>query len=55
MSSVPLEAGEHDVVVIATAHSGIDYGALVRDAHLVVDFRNATGRAGIASEKIWKL
>ena len=23
--------------------------------HAVVDFRNATGRAGVKSEKIWKL
>jgi UDP-N-acetyl-D-glucosamine dehydrogenase len=55
MSSVPLDPAAHDVVVIATAHTSVDYAALVDDAHLVVDLRNATGRAGIASEKIWKL
>ena len=55
MTSVPLDPGAHDVVVIATAHTDIDYAALVDAAHLVVDLRNATGRAGITSEKIWKL
>jgi UDP-N-acetyl-D-glucosamine dehydrogenase len=55
MNSVPLAPSEYDAVVIATAHSGIDYGRLVEDAQLVVDFRNATGRAGITSEKVWKL
>jgi len=28
---------------------------LVDDAQLVIDLRNATGRAGISSEKVWKL
>jgi len=55
MESVPLRPEGYDVVVIATAHSVIDYAAVVRDAHLVVDLRNATGRAGIRSGKIWKL
>jgi UDP-N-acetyl-D-glucosamine dehydrogenase len=55
LESVPLEPVEYDAVVIATAHSGIDYAQLVRDAKLVVDLRNATGRAGITSEKVWKL
>jgi UDP-N-acetyl-D-glucosamine dehydrogenase len=55
LESVPLEPAAYDAVVIATAHSGIDYGQLVRDASLVVDLRNATGRAGVASEKIWTL
>ena len=55
LSSVPLEPSAYDAVVIATAHSGIDYVQLVEDAELVVDLRNATGRAGVASEKVWKL
>ena len=55
LSSVPLEPSAYDAVVIATAHSGIDYAQLVEDAELVVDLRNATGRAGVASEKVWKL
>ena len=41
--------------MIATAHSGIDYAKLVADAQLVVDLRNATGRAGVTSDKVWKL
>ena len=55
MSSVPLEPALYDAVVVATAHSAIDYAQLVADAQLVVDLRNATGRAGVASEKVWKL
>ena len=55
LASVPLDPAAHDAVVIATAHSGIDYAKLVDDAKIVVDFRNATGRAGVKSEKIWKL
>jgi UDP-N-acetyl-D-glucosamine dehydrogenase len=55
LSSVPLDPSAYDAVVIATAHSGIDYVQLVEDAELVVDLRNATGRAGVASEKVWKL
>jgi UDP-N-acetyl-D-glucosamine dehydrogenase len=53
--SVGLEPGAYDAVVIVTAHSGIDYARLVEDASLVVDLRNATGKAGVASHKVWKL
>ena len=55
LESVPLVPGDYDVVVIATAHSGIDYAQLVSDSGLVVDLRNATGRAGVTSDKVWKL
>ena len=55
MASVALRPEDYDVVVIATAHSVIDYAAVVRDAELVVDLRNATGRSAVRSEKIWKL
>ncbi len=55
LTSVPLDPPAYDAVVIATAHSGIDYAKLVTDSKVVVDFRNATGRAGVKSEKIWKL
>jgi UDP-N-acetyl-D-glucosamine dehydrogenase len=55
LRSVALEPAAYDAVVIVTAHSGIDYDRLVADAQLVVDFRNATGRNGVASDKIWKL
>ena len=55
LHSVPLEPGAHDCVVIVTAHSGIDYDALVEQAKVVVDFRNATGRNGTRNGKVWKL
>jgi UDP-N-acetyl-D-glucosamine dehydrogenase len=55
MSSVPLEAGAYDCVVIVTNHSGIDYDALVEESAVVVDLRNATGSNGKNSEKVWKL
>ncbi len=53
--SQPLEPGLYDAVVIATAHSSIDYARLVAEAELVVDLRNALGRHGIVDEKVWKL
>ena len=55
MSSVPLDAGAYDCVVVVTNHSGIDYERLVEDANLVVDLRNATGKNGTSSDKVWKL
>jgi UDP-N-acetyl-D-glucosamine dehydrogenase len=55
MSSAPLEPGAYDCVVIVTDHSSIDYERLVDDAQLVVDLRNATGRKGTESEKVFKL
>jgi UDP-N-acetyl-D-glucosamine dehydrogenase len=44
-----------DCLAIVTAHSGIDYERLAREAPLVVDFRNATGRNGTANGHVWKL
>ena len=55
LRSVELEPAAYDGVVIVTDHSGIDYDALVEQAGVVVDFRNATGEAGAKSEKVWKL
>jgi UDP-N-acetyl-D-glucosamine dehydrogenase len=55
MTSSPLEAGDYDCVVVVTNHSGIDYDALVDEAALVVDLRNATGVNGKRSDKVWKL
>jgi UDP-N-acetyl-D-glucosamine dehydrogenase len=55
MSSVPLEPSAYDCVVVVTNHGGIDYDALVDDAVLVVDLRNATGANGSHSDKVWKL
>jgi UDP-N-acetyl-D-glucosamine dehydrogenase len=55
LSSSPLDPGAYDCVVVVTNHSGIDYDALVDDAVLVVDLRNATGANGARSDKVWKL
>src|SRR5690349_3371777 len=55
MSSVAYEPTSYDCVVIATDHRSIDYDALVDDAQLVVDLRNATGAKGTASDKVFKL
>src|SRR3954452_2200068 len=55
LSSVPLEPAAHDCVVIVTAHSSLDYEAIVEQAPLVVDLRNATGRNGRVDGKVWKL
>jgi UDP-N-acetyl-D-glucosamine dehydrogenase len=46
-------ARDADCVVIVTDHSAVDYPALVRDAALIVDTRNAL--KGIQSEKIFRL
>jgi UDP-N-acetyl-D-glucosamine dehydrogenase len=55
LSSVPLEPGAFDCVVIVTDHGSIDYDKLVEDSQLVVDLRNATGRNGKGSDKVWRL
>jgi UDP-N-acetyl-D-glucosamine dehydrogenase len=55
LRSEALDADGADCIVIVTAHSGIDYNALVEQAPLVVDFRNATGADGTANGKVWKL
>jgi UDP-N-acetyl-D-glucosamine dehydrogenase len=55
LASTPLEPAGVDCVVIVTAHSGIDYDDLVRQAPLVVDLRNATGPNGTGNGKVWKL
>jgi UDP-N-acetyl-D-glucosamine dehydrogenase len=55
LGSAALEPSDYDCVVIVTAHSGIDYDDVVERSHVVVDLRNATGRNGKSSEKVWKL
>jgi len=55
MRSTPLTpetVASSDAVVIVTDHKAIDYGAVVRDAKLVVDTRNATSRVRGASDKV---
>jgi UDP-N-acetyl-D-glucosamine dehydrogenase len=53
--SAELDPAAYDCVVIVTAHSSIDYEALVESAQLVVDLRNATGRNGSGNGKVFKL
>jgi UDP-N-acetyl-D-glucosamine dehydrogenase len=55
LRSKALDTDGADCIVIVTAHSGIDYDALVKQAPLIVDFRNATGAYGTADGKVWKL
>jgi UDP-N-acetyl-D-glucosamine dehydrogenase len=43
-----------DAVLITTDHSGVDYELVARHADLVIDTRNAMGRAGAAGENIRK-
>jgi len=55
MKSVPLtpeQLSGYDCVLIATDHSSYDYDAIVRNAKLVVDTRNATRRVKQNREKI---
>jgi UDP-N-acetyl-D-glucosamine dehydrogenase len=46
--------GGVDAVLVATDHDAIDYRFLVDHAKLVVDTRNACGRAGLVDDKIVK-
>jgi UDP-N-acetyl-D-glucosamine dehydrogenase len=55
MSSVALEPGAYDCVVVVTDHAEIDYDRLIDESALVVDLRNATGANGKRSDKVWKL
>jgi UDP-N-acetyl-D-glucosamine dehydrogenase len=55
--SVPLTAraiGRYDVVLISTDHDAIDYRRLAERAALVVDTRNACGRAGVVADHVIK-
>ena len=40
-------SGNYDAVLIVTDHDAVDYAAVVQNAALVVDTRNACRRAGI--------
>jgi UDP-N-acetyl-D-glucosamine dehydrogenase len=48
----PQNIGSYDCVLIATDHTKYDYDAIVRDAKLVVDSRNATRRVKEHRDKI---
>jgi UDP-N-acetyl-D-glucosamine dehydrogenase len=45
---------EHDVVLIATDHDGLDYALIGREAALVIDTRNAMERHGVLNAKVVK-
>src|SRR5579872_3027372 len=55
MKAIDVDAGvsKADCIVIVTDHKKFDYGALVKNARLIVDTRNAL--KGIESEKIVRL
>ncbi len=55
LTSAPLEPERYDCIAIVTDHAGIDYEALVDSGPVIVDFRNATGEKGRASDRVWKL
>ena len=55
LESVAYEPAAYDCVVIVTDHSDFDYDALVDEAKLIVDLRNATGAKGTAAENVFKL
>jgi UDP-N-acetyl-D-glucosamine dehydrogenase len=55
LDSVAYEPRAYDCVVVVTDHSSLDYDALVDEAALVVDLRNATGAKGTAAEHVYKL
>ncbi|MEY2759461.1 MAG: UDP-N-acetyl-D-glucosamine 6-dehydrogenase [Pseudomonadota bacterium] len=48
----PHDFGSYDAVLIATDHDTVDYKALVENAALIVDTRNACRRAGAISTKV---
>ena len=48
----PQTIAAYDCVLIATDHSSYDYEAIVKNAKLVVDTRNATRRVKAGREKI---
>ncbi|HET9902488.1 MAG TPA: nucleotide sugar dehydrogenase [Xanthobacteraceae bacterium] len=55
--SVPLSPEairSYDAVLIATDHDNVDYRLVVENARLVVDTRNACGRAGLLASNIVK-
>jgi len=58
MDSVPdvmQSVSEADCVVIVTHHSDYDYDAILEQAALIVDTRNALGRKGLNNPKVVRL
>jgi UDP-N-acetyl-D-glucosamine dehydrogenase len=48
-------AQKADCVVIITDHSSYDYAALIKNARLIVDTRNALGSIGRGHPKVTRL
>ncbi len=48
----PATIAGYDAVLIATDHDAVDYAALAEAAKLIIDTRNACGRAGVESDKV---
>jgi UDP-N-acetyl-D-glucosamine dehydrogenase len=46
---------EADCVVIITDHSEVDYAAVLQNARLIFDSRNALGRLGLDGPQVVKL
>jgi UDP-N-acetyl-D-glucosamine dehydrogenase len=55
VADLPAAVRAADCVVIVTNHSSYDYGAILRDAKLIVDARNALGTHGKKVEKVVRL
>ena len=53
-SLTPEEIRHHDAVLIATDHDGVAYDQVVKHAPLVIDTRNACGKAGLSGSNIVK-
>lgn len=49
-----LAAGAHDLVLIATDHDAVDYGAIVAAGVPIVDTRNAIARRGLDMARVTK-
>ncbi|MBE2281799.1 MAG: nucleotide sugar dehydrogenase [Ignavibacteriaceae bacterium] len=57
MKSVELTAeniASYDLVLLSTDHTGYDYEFIAKHAKLIVDTRNAFGKAGIKTNNIYK-
>ncbi|HSV86672.1 MAG TPA: nucleotide sugar dehydrogenase, partial [Levilinea sp.] len=55
VADLPAALAAADCVVIVTNHSSYDYGAILDQARLIVDTRNALGEAGKHSDKVVRL
>lgn len=45
-------AADYHAALIVTDHSGVDYGAIVEHARLIVDTRNACRKAGVSGDNL---